>query len=314
MSTPTGSYDTLDALDAASADTSAPVDFTPATVPVDFVSEQGSPLVSFLTANVPPPSPLYVNLDDIIAVTVTNSLPNLSLTVSYRLLRVDGQIVVASQTFIPASDRSPTGVHLNVPEGWLLGICVQASGGGLTRGQCYVTIGVQRPATQGVFRQLQLCSDYLSTRYILGWPGGVNRDSAEGPGAPIVYLPANPAAGAEIIQVAPTVTRWTLQSIRFALTTSAAVGNRTVQFGIQDGFNHFFYLMNAATLQAPSTTVTYVVSPNGFAPSGAGYLAEIPLPPVMRLPLGAGWSTSTGGLDVGDQYSNIVYLVEELFD
>jgi hypothetical protein len=315
-----GVFDTLDQLGAASApatdtsaqppDTSAPAQDASSA----FVSEKTIPAVSFLTQGVQPPSPLYVSIDDILAVTVTNSVPNLALEVSYRMLRSDGQIIVTAHDVFPTSDRAPSGEHIDLPEGWLLGVCVQTKGGGLIRGQCFITIGVQRPPGPGVFRQLQLCSDYLSTRYILGWPGGPNRDSAEGEGAPILYTPAAPAAGAEIVQTAPAATRWHLHTAKFRLTTSAVAGARVVQFALQDGAVNPIYIVNSPATQGPSAVMTYMVSTVGFAPTAFAALTMLPMPPRLPLPLAARWVTQTGNMDAGDQYDQVTFLAEELFD
>jgi hypothetical protein len=314
MSLPPGSFADLNALDAASADAGAAPDATQQTLPPEFVSATQPPDVSFATLKVLPPSPLYVTIDDVLALSVTNSVADLSLTISYRMLRADGTVIVTKHVFSPASDRSPTGDHLSLPEGWLLGVCVQVSAGNLTRGQCYVTVGVQRPDQAGIQRQLQLCSDYLSTRYILGWPGGMNRDSAEGEGAPLSYTPAAPAVGAEILQLAPANTRWHLHAVRFRLTTSAAVPTRQIQFVIRGGGGEGLYLVNSPASQAPSTSMTYMVSTVGFAPTAFAALTMLPMPPRMPLPLNASWGTATGNLDVADQYDQIGYLAEELFD
>lgn len=314
MSAADGIFGSVDALDAASAPVDTSVDLTPDVVPVDYQSETTNPTATFSLVNIPPPPTLYVTPDDVIALSFTCSVPGLVIATSYRLLRIDGLITVATELVTLLGNRTSEGQHINLPEGFLLGVSVEVASGNVLRGQCYCSMGLQRGLVAGTHRQLELAADYLVTRYTLGWPGGPTTNPLMGPGNLNTYTPANPAAGTDLSYPAPESTRWAVRTIRFQLTTSAAAGLRMVQLRFEDGSGNGVYLQDSQTSQGPGTTQTYQASALGFQQAAGGGLIHIPIPDNFQLPLGSGWTTFTSALDAGDQYSNIAYYVEEWVD
>lgn len=125
---------------------------------------------------------------------------------------------------------------------------------------------------------------------------------------PQVRLVANPAVGAELSISLPADESWGFRAIEFVFTSSAIVANRQVSLVLDDGTNEFCRMM-PTSVQAENLPVRYIYA------LGQGYEAEIGNAKSHGLPdviLRAGWRvrTATAALDVGDQFSAIVFLVD----
>lgn len=126
-----------------------------------------------------------------------------------------------------------------------------------------------------------------------------------------VALPS-PAAGAELSLTPTGLGGWLVQSLRWTLTTSAAVGNRTPRLDVTDGTSTLIQLDVPAVI-APSTAVRYQAFEGAFPSVGAGGLVTLSWP-VRGVWLAQGYNirSATAGLDVADQYSSIVAYVLEI--
>lgn len=121
----------------------------------------------------------------------------------------------------------------------------------------------------------------------------------------------NPAAGADFTVTVPPGSSWIVQSVRAQLVTSAAVANRAVTLRIGDGVSELRRIANV-NVQAASLTWVYGWLPGyGFVPA-SGIVQNYDLgetPPILNA--GATIATSTGAIDVGDQWSGIALSVIE---
>lgn len=103
-----------------------------------------------------------------------------------------------------------------------------------------------------------------------------------------------------------------IRNITFQLATSAAVANRVVRVEATDG-NEVYFRTVASAAQAASLTGLF----GGF-PGCSGLTALAPVNlltwPVDGVNLWPGWTLQsvTTALDVGDQFSAIVFAYEEL--
>lgn len=122
---------------------------------------------------------------------------------------------------------------------------------------------------------------------------------------------ANPAAGAEIVQVVPGGVVWEVLALRATLTTSAAVANRLTSLQLRDSDNRIAYEFPGAAVQAATLGVSYTWS-SGYGTSTAVQGQQLPLPAPPPVVLAGGTvRTVTTLLDVADQWSAVVLTVRE---
>jgi hypothetical protein len=275
--------------------------------PGEFHNISQWPLVSFATAHVPPPSPLYVQRDDRLIVNCLPSTPSGGLTIRGRLLQPDGHI----QAFEVFRDQFGT-AYLDLSEGFLLNITV--SGGPSTGSrQTFCIVALCRGTLGAPVAHAILIAGYLTQTTLLGWPGGPIQSPLEGPGRVYRVIVADPAAGAEISITVPNFRRWRVQSLFATFTTSAVVGSRYCNWLVDDGASVVFRV-NDTQAVAASGAAYLTLSPGWGAPAGGSGYHYIPLPNHLVLAAGHRIRTSTTYLDAGDQYSSICPLVEEWFE
>lgn len=125
-----------------------------------------------------------------------------------------------------------------------------------------------------------------------------------------VYV-ANPAAGAEWTVPVGNVTFWQILAVSYQLTTSAVVAARQSSLLIKDANGVVFGEADAGATQAASLTKQYVYQHDLGAPQSIVALTQSV--PLGEIPLLQGFTvgTSTGLIDVGDQYKNVVLIVRE---
>lgn len=124
-----------------------------------------------------------------------------------------------------------------------------------------------------------------------------------------VILPA-PAPGALWSYVADGRYYERVIAAQYTLTTSAAVGNRFPALALQDINGVQVTIVPGGANVAPSAAVSAALTigapgfSQGTAGNSYGYLPDILIPPGWR------WQAIVGGLDVADQFTNIVLLVQ----
>jgi hypothetical protein len=128
-----------------------------------------------------------------------------------------------------------------------------------------------------------------------------------------VVVPS-PVAGAEWSLVLPSGYNWLVALGQATLLASGVVATRLPGFRIANGDNVPFYTAQSGTSLAAGLTQTVSYATDGAqAPGGAGAVNVIDVPEVM---LPGGWriGSSTGAIDVGDQYSAIRLYLLQLYD
>lgn len=272
------------------------------------------PILAFKTTGADPPSPFWVTEVDQLVVTVWNSLAAADLTLTWRLLDIySGELKQNVQDMFPTSDKVQNNFRFNLSQGFLLSVQLGFRGAAAKRGQTFAFVSLQRVSGTSGFGTATLFADYISEQNSLGWPGAQQRSNTEGPGFLHSVLTANPAAGAEMIFTAPAGTRFGIISHLFALTTSAAVANRNVEFLVDDGANAYWRVSSPVTVAASTTQVFSVASfnyPQGIVTTDS----VLPMPANLRLPPGHRLRTLTGNIQAADQYNSITTLVEEWLD
>jgi len=306
MSTPPGSYDNLDAIDAASV--AAPA------IPPAGGPDPSSQIITLAPAVQPPPQGggLYVTKDDALLLTVINSDPaNTLMGVGIRLLMPDGTIQVMQESApgITAT-RAFQQFLYNLPESWILSIAIFSLTSLGVRGRTFTSLTIQRGVTSGAVGYGTLICGYTSLGYAPQWPDQHIESSLEGPGFVYDTAPANPPAGAGFTVTVPVHARWELRTLRFILTASGVAATRTVLIGIADAAGNAFFGCQAVVTQTAGQGISYTLSAAPNTPHVGGDY-EMSLPASLPLLPGDVLTVTVQGIDPGDQISAIVYRVEE---
>jgi hypothetical protein len=123
--------------------------------------------------------------------------------------------------------------------------------------------------------------------------------------------PANPAAGAEIVQAVPAGEVWELLTIAYRLSTSAAVANRSSAIAVFNPNNLLVAQIDPPAVQAAGAAKDYSYQQEiGAAIAGAVNTSFLP---AQGMSLGPGYQikTVTAAIDVADQYSRAVIMVRQ---
>ena len=303
MSTPVGSYASLDQL---------PAQVTAADASPGFSVIGPTPKVTFSTQNVPPPSPLYVVVTDVLLVTVSNINPLVtSLPVTWRVLTPEGEIKYASDTILVSrSDGGPVTKFLPLAEGFLLSVQIALDTGVTQRGECFVSIDLCKGPAESFIAISRIANGYVVGLSAVAWPGNPLISSTDGSGSLQTLTTAVPNPGAFVRVTVSPLTRWKLGSMVATLTTSAAAGNRVVQ-AVLTAAGGQPYVASSPIVQGSSTTVTYMMA-SGINPAvGADGLVIIPF--TLNITLFAGWrfQLSQLGVDAADQWTAGVCVFEQ---
>lgn len=257
-------------------------------------------------------SPLYLTGEDTLRLTVFNGASGVIVTVTGRTLALgESKPTRFERTLTPATNRTASTLLIGLGDGWLLGAQVIVSSGTPLDGQTYARLSLQRGDASVGHDQFTLASDTITVGKPLVWPGGKTFGPLEGPGAMRAIAGTTPAAGADITETVPTAARWELVAFRAQLLNDANVANRQVALVLDDGSNSYLQI-ESTTNQTASTLRKYNFSNSiGTFITGVNQNWMLPLGTNIRMPAGHRIRTVTAGIQVGDQWSAIVYLVRE---
>ena len=281
----------------------------------EFTSLSQPSVVSWNLKNLAPPSPLYITRDDALAVDAISSVASETVTITARILTIDGIVIPLVYSFPLPTAYTNANPTIQLAEGFLLSFSAQATAA-THRGQTYVRAWLSRGGTVSSQAVTVLASDYITGAYLAGWPNGNIVSPADGPGNPRAIVVGNPGAGNEINLGVQTSTRWKVRSLTATFITSGTAGNRYPQVELFTGSGNPGWV-GATSIAVPATTTATIVAGAGAAfASALTTNVQIPLPPDMAIMAGSGAAvkTLTSGLLAGDAYSNIVVTVEEWFD
>jgi hypothetical protein len=260
------------------------------------------------------PSPVYVTGEEALRMTVFANAAGLTVTLRARVLGVDGVVRPGVLAVTPNSNRTATTVTLLLSEGWLLGAEAGITAGTpLGNGVWGILELVRGPASSLTPFQM-LTSDFISTSSPLFWPSEAYIEPLDGAGCLRSIAGTSPGAGAEVSETVPANARWELLAFKATFVTSAAVANRTPGLQLDDGTTAFWRI-EPTVAQAASSSRVKTWSPGyGAFINGSGNLDVMMLLAGNRLGPGFRIRTSTGNIDVADQWSAVQYLVREWFD
>lgn len=292
-------------------------------------------LVTFGLDRIEPPSPLYIQRDDLLVVTAVTALGLLdTVTVNLRLLLApsvrggqpdapgapdpsqsaqSSNIIVPSAAVLPmAAIFTPVTQILPLAEGYLLSVgatCATAT----QRGNTYVRVQIQRGKTATVngpvFRTL--FADYVTRSNSVGWPEGRVLEPAESTGALFNQTNAAPAAGVDWTFAWQSLSRTQLLSFSALLTTSAVVANRIVRIQLLDIAANIVY-QGAANALIPASTAAQVSGLEGQNTSTIdATTVNVALPGPMIWSGGYTLRVNTLNLQAGDQWGQQNFQVQQ---
>jgi hypothetical protein len=272
---------------------------------------QTSPnLVTFDPKSVVPSQTLYLQRNDYLGFNILTNLTSASVRINYRWLAPNGEIKEGELDTPVFSGNNFQSVPLY--EGWLLSFGARVVGGGGTGSWCFLQAMVFRSATAGAATNPHslFWQGFIGTNASNGWPGTPAKEITDGPGTLILIAGATPGLGAEISEIVPSQRRRTLLSFRARLTTSATVANRFPSFLISDGVNTA-YRVGTNVAQAASIADAYCLSPGASFYNDTNTNFLIPAPTLIQLRTSLRILTSTVGIQAGDQWDQVQYLVLE---
>lgn len=273
------------------------------------------PEMSFRRTDIDPPSPLYVDRDDTLVLTIaTFTTLDTPPYVVIRMLRPNGEIIPSLHAFPTIYNGLPQAAAHQLGEGFLLSCAVvkptQAS---FLTEDVWVAVEITRGSFAQSLYSRKLVGGYLGFANRLAWPESPVIDPLSGPGNVRLVVGTNPAAGAEISATMPLAVRRKLMAIRFRLVTSVAVANRRVTLLLNDDSGNTFYRVHSQVTQTAAQTVDYHFAP-GVPFFNADGIAGGPLPNELFVKTGYAIATSTFALDAGDDFTAPNMLFQEWLD
>lgn len=244
-------------------------------------------------------------------VTAFNAAAGVVLTISGRRFDATSGISEFAHRLVPTTNRVATTFDVPLGEGWLLGLAIRVSAGTPLDGQTFVVAEIGA-GQGGSFNALDvLIMDSVSAAKRAAWPGSPLRGPLDSAGAIRSIAGTTPAAGAEISETVPTGARWELLSIYVLLTTSATVINRNPMLIVDDGANSYYRMQqNANETASQAWSNVWAAGVPVWANAGQpGQVAGLPIG--LRMTAGQRFRSLTSGIQVGDQYSALQYLVRE---
>lgn len=273
----------------------------------------------------PPPSPadylhpgirpdvaLWVTPDDVVVVKVRNSASGVMLQATVGLWSPEGNWAGTAAPITPATDRSLGVTTIPLATGYLVSVAVAVTGGAAVRGQCLVSVYLQRGSGGAAVIYRALGQDYVTSQRVVGWPPGTTQEGVSGRGFLRAITLTQPVAGVDWSTTVPTAARWRLRQVNAVLTTSGVVANRSPELQILFPGVVRVFSVNTGNAEPANSAQPWVWEP-GFA----GIFAQVngvlwtDLNPDIWLPAGTTIRAVTTNLQVADQWSQIAMTVEE---
>lgn len=298
-------------------------------------------LVCFGFEDIDPPAAFYIQRDDVLLLEAVTQLPSDTVTLSLRLLLpyqyIAGQPDQGKHGGLTKQDLTGPGIIQTVQiqlaltaalttkqqlvpllEGYILSataIALSATVIGATYARLKINRGSAPQPTINPFTYL--FSNYVTAFQPASWPAGVNVRPADGPGFLNQYAGGPFTAGTELTLSSGNPGRVRLAAFLATLVTSATVANRFPAFAITNQNDALIHYEVQDTAAVPaSTTITYSLAPGGTNVRGGGVpiFVTMPVPSPYFARNGLTITSSTTGLQVGDQWTVARLLTEEWVD
>lgn len=151
-----------------------------------------------------------------------------------------------------------------------------------------------------------LAQGIISGIYGISYPHQLARDPEQANGIQAFFIAANPAAGAEVSVDLPANEIWEIDMVQMTLTASASAANRVPTLNFLPGGIPFISRANTTNITANQAVTILWIRGGTTAVITAAALHEVALPANIRLSQQSDITTLTSGIQVGDQYSDII--------
>jgi len=273
--------------------------------------------IKFESISPEPPSNLYVDAPGGVIWSVWNSATGVTLTLTIRMIDENGSVQESMYfTMSPTSDRALNTKNMSIGGGYILSAMVSVTGGTVnSRGQCWTTLQLADARANPTFIPIQtFLSDYVTNGSNPSWPGGFIRQSTEGAGYINIINVSNPAAGVDWTYTVPAHCLQSIKGIFAFFQTSAAVGNRVMQFQLNSPYDAISSTSNNV---AASTQAHFIAEPWGWNPSPAALVFEnvqqeylSMIFPLFLIP-GDTLISNTNNIAAADQWTHIIIHTED---
>lgn len=284
--------------------------------PADYTPAAQSRVVSWQLKRIPPPSPLYVGVDDKLVVGAATSQSNEVVTVNYRLLRASDGVIVPGQFIVsPPNTRAVTVQQQQLAEGFLLSVSVKATVA-ITRGMTFVRAFLGAGPFGAGQPSYMLMADYVTTAMAPAHPNGRVLAPTEGPGNITTFKTVQPPVGTDWSFGPPTNARWRLQSVYIDFVASAQVATREMFFAVNNSVSSRCYRVDAQTGITANTLPGFELGSGLPFVSPASLVIQLPIPTPYYLLGSQGdvLSVLTTQLQTLDQWRPVLFSVEEWLD
>jgi hypothetical protein len=265
------------------------------------------------------PPGLWVDDGDVLVLTV-NALSGVVAAVEARLRLLSPRLVIEDlrlRVNVVAGVPTPFVAVGPLFQGFLQGGVVSALApdavppgtDSYTPGELYAHLVVGRGRDTALYQHTLLCAGYVTTRTVIGFPGGRSTATREGPGRLRRVTVAPPGLGQEWA-LSSSAAFWKIRSGSWVLTTSAIAGNREPQLREQDNGN-ISYQTGSNVVQPANTVNRYAVGAHGAFGAISGNTRLMTWPADWFLTPARFVRSFTAGLDAGDDYSQISFELEE---
>src|SRR5258708_26825673 len=170
-----------------------------------------------------PDIPFWVDADDLLVMSVRNSIVGLQLALNVKMWSPQGDFIGNQTTVAPASTRALQFFSQTLGPGYLVDVTVTIASGSAKRGQCLVGILLARHNPAAFQTYALLAKDYATAQQGPSWPTGRIVAGAEGPGAVLLIIGSAPGAGSDLPLSRSTGCRWRIPN-RAAKPKNAVVG------------------------------------------------------------------------------------------
>lgn len=268
--------------------------------------------VSFKMCGVDPPSILYVQMDDMLRVTLAG-YSTITAFLEVRILRADGTITVEEEQITAPNSTTPASRQFRLPEGYILSASLAVQPPGVARGTLYGQLALVRSQAPAPIYLYPLAFGFLGLLTPLTWPATAIVSPPTTGGEISWDFTGPPAAGADWSYSITAGLRQRIQSINASLTTSAAVANRIVVAYVTES-THTIFQAASPSAQTASTTVAYSLCPGLPAQVLTAGTVIIPLPAGLIQGTNTRIGVTTQALQAADQWGTEVVGVELFLD
>jgi hypothetical protein len=254
----------------------------------------------------------YLTGEDNLRVTSASAMSGLTLSITGRVYDPSrGVVVPFERTHTPNGDRTLKRSVIALGAGFVLDVTVRVTVGNPLMGQTYVILELVRGLDGPLTLVGTFASGYVTASQGVGWPGSPIISSTDGEPAVRYVQGTDPAAGLEITETVPTGARWEVMTFSAILTNGAIVANRIPALVFSKAPHVVAKsVVGASIAENLSRLVSWgpgIQQQTAF--DSPGRITVIPAK--ILLLAGMSLSTSTINFGVGDQYTDVAYVVRE---